>query len=79
LLGEAGRLLPRGLPEKFKRDTEAIIAGLQDGDQGGEAQKLADAMARLAQAVQGRSSATDIRLQQLDAAIALLNQKVKNK
>jgi hypothetical protein len=71
--------LPNGLPEKFQRDTEAIIAGLQDGDQGGEAQKLADAMARLAQAVQGRSKATDIKLQQLDAAIALLNQKVKNK
>lgn len=79
LLGEAGKLFPAGLPEKFQRDTEAIIAGLEDGDQGGEAQKLADAMARLAQAVQGRSAATDIRLQQLDAAIALLNQKVKNK
>ena len=79
LLNEAGKLLPNGLPEKFQRDTEAIIAGLQDGDQGGEAQKLADAMARLAQAVQGRSKATDIKLQQLDAAIALLNQKVKNK
>lgn len=66
---DAKGLLPKGVSDRFRNAVEAAAAGLQDGDQGGEVEKIAALMEVFANAVQGRSRAQDIKIDQLQAQI----------
>lgn len=70
-----GGVLPDGITPRLTRAVDATVAGLQDGDQGGELEELARLMERLADAVQGTSAAQDIRLAQIQKKIQILEQR----
>lgn len=78
--GEAGRqgreferLLPEGVPEKFRKAVESVSDGLQDGDQGGELNKLIDLMEQLAENVKAKGDSA------LARRIDILEQRIRNK
>lgn len=69
---DAKGLLPKGVSEKGKRAFEAVTAGLQDGDQGGELETLAGYLDRILTAVEktkGKQSADAIKIRQLEERI----------
>lgn len=69
---EARSIIPKGASDRLRNAIEAAAQGLQDGDQGGEIEKLADMVSRLAQAAEKSQSATaaqKIKLAQLEARI----------
>jgi hypothetical protein len=77
--GEAGRqgraaerLLPEGVSDKFRKAVEAVSDGLQDGDQGGEIEKLLGLMEQLAAAVQKKGDDS------LARRIEILEQRIRS-
>lgn len=72
---EAVGILPKGVSEKFRAAVEAASAGLQDGDQGGELERLAGYIEKLAASAQRNkavSEAQRIKIAQLEKRISQL-------
>jgi hypothetical protein len=72
---DAVSALPKNVSEKFRAAVEAASAGLQDGDQGGEIEKLVGYMEQLAAATSRNrtvSEAQRIKIEQLQKRISEL-------
>jgi hypothetical protein len=70
---EAKALIPKGATDKFRAAVEAAAAGLQDGDQGGELERLAGYIEKLAAAAERNkavSEAQRIKIAQLEKRIS---------
>jgi hypothetical protein len=69
---DAVSLIPKGVSEKARAAVEAAAASLQDGDQGGEVERLLELVSQMAgyvQRSQGTQSAQATKISQLEARI----------
>ena len=77
ILNQSSSSLSGDAFQRGQAAVEEIVAKLQDGDQGGELDRLASLVEHLASAVQGKNKATDVKIDQLQQQIKNMRQPNK--